>query len=772
MPKLLCICMYILKQSEGMPIKGKLDVTNQMSQPSPFVSSVSACINVMSTCLKCFNVHVFYISFFVVKIFTAGGFCEAMEEFIVPDLTEDVPKELSLFGGADTPQFDEVVHEPKGFRQRWLKRRRDVDEDVVPSPSLAQSEQVQPLIDAGPTSQPSAATNEDHTTSVTNAFLTGMKPSTITLPWEQPWLSPIFGDPFAAPSLSMPPDWNTEYINPLVDVLPGVEPPVPNLPSFTVARFIKNKVDRSFIDERAVQMDKAVSKMVCFLEIESECSGVGRQIMAENTEEGKKQVLLAVLGTRSPGTVIKRINALLHFYRWHVVNSDQDFLPLNEAAAWEYVRHLQLSGAAPTKAMSFVQALRFSHFILHVDGAESCFLSRRLSGSAELQMALKGPTRQARPLTVAEVRQLHAVTPDNAVDIQQRALAAHLLLMIYSRSRTSDLAHVHEILHDVSSAEDPKDKPGFIQISTRYHKSARSVEKKNMLLPILASSTGVTADDWLATWLRIRKKAGLPVAGQIGGAVQPAPDVNRKGFWMARPLGCSEITMLIRHFLKVDDRSVTSHSLKATTLSWAAKAEVPREQRRLLGRHSSSLQDSDSCYSRDLGFAPVKALQRVLLLIQQGEFFPDENRADFFKSSNPLVPGTPMPVFQPQTPAFLVREHEVATAEQLIEVQQPKMEESFIQVEDSLGPVEVEIFSSSDSTSSTSGCDDVESEVEQECELDGTRRPASEEVFSLDAAVKNVRSGIIHAVPDIGPAVTESVYANGELLQKKTTKCW
>ena len=60
-----------MKQSEGMPIKGKLDVTNQMSQPSPFVSSVSACINVMSTCLKCFNVLVFYISFFVVKIFTA-----------------------------------------------------------------------------------------------------------------------------------------------------------------------------------------------------------------------------------------------------------------------------------------------------------------------------------------------------------------------------------------------------------------------------------------------------------------------------------------------------------------------------------------------------------------------------------------------------------------------------------------------------------------------------------------------------------------------------
>ena len=236
---------------------------------------------------------------------------------------------------------------------------------------------------------------------------------------------------------------------------------------------------------------------------------------------------------------------------------------------------------------------------------------------------------------------------------------------------------------------------------------------------------------------------------------------------MTRPLTWSETTMLIRHFLRSDDKSVASHSLKATTVSWA-----PREQRHLLGRHSSSLQDSDSCYSRDLGFAPVRALQRVLLLIQQGEFFPDESRADFFKSSNPLAPGTPiMPVFQPKTPAFLVSEQEGVPVEQGDGIAGPKLEEPAMEASGSLGHVEVEVLSSSDSTSPTSGCDDVDSEVEQECELDETRRPANEEVFSLDAMVKNVKSGIIHSVPDIGPAVTESVYANGELLQKKTSKC-
>ena len=61
----------VMEQSEGMPIKGKLYVTNLMSQPSPFVSSVSACFNVMSILWNVCNGHVFHISFFVVKIFTA-----------------------------------------------------------------------------------------------------------------------------------------------------------------------------------------------------------------------------------------------------------------------------------------------------------------------------------------------------------------------------------------------------------------------------------------------------------------------------------------------------------------------------------------------------------------------------------------------------------------------------------------------------------------------------------------------------------------------------
>ena len=101
--------------------------------------------------------------------------------------------------------------------------------------------------------------------------------------------------------------------------------------------------------------------------------------------------------------------SFLAFYRWHATNSSGCTLPIVEADAWSYVQHLKESGAAPTTATSFVQSLRFCHHTLGLSGALTAADTRRIGGSAELQLALKPPARQTRPLTVTEVRRLHSV---------------------------------------------------------------------------------------------------------------------------------------------------------------------------------------------------------------------------------------------------------------------------------------------------------------------------------------------------------------------------
>ena len=121
-----------------------------------------------------------------------------------------------------------------------------------------------------------------------------------------------------------------------------------------------------------------------------------------------------------------------------------------ETDAWSYVQHLKESGAAPTTATSFVQSLQFCHHTLGLSGALTAADSRRIGGSAELQLALKPPARQARPLTVAEVRRLHSIACSADRNVLDRVMASNLLCAIYGRCRSSDMNVIHEILHDAS----------------------------------------------------------------------------------------------------------------------------------------------------------------------------------------------------------------------------------------------------------------------------------------------------------------------------------
>ena len=712
----------------------------------------------------------------------------AMDENLVPDLLEppavSIPeRSVEISGlaqdGYETDLDDALEAERplRGFKRRWRVRKRLRSSSLSPSP-LPSPSPLQELYDPGEDDEPEAvpgpkASAADHVASVNHAFLTGMNTAVQTLPWEQAWLSPIFGETFPSAQLGMPINWNETFSKPESDLLPGSAPVIEQVVPFSMARCVMNKVDRSFIDDREVQSRRAISKLKFFLGlVQGQCE-VSLQLDAEFEEQAQNDMLSAIIGTRSPTTTIKRINSLLSFYRWHSINSEDEFAPFQEASAWAYVRSLCDTNAAPTKASSFVQALRYAQHVLQVKGAADCTASRRIIGSAEIQLSKKSPTKQARPLTVVEVRMLHMITQDTKLDIQQRTIASHLLMMLYTRSRNSDLAHVHEVLHDGRAPEEKTTGLNYIQISTRYHKSARTAEKKNLLLPILASSVGVSDDDWLMTWIKLRKQAGLQVAGTFDCALQPAPDTRKEGQWLTRPLACAETTLILRAMVQSDSKDLTSHSLKVTGLSWAAKAEIDRDMRRLLGRHSSSLRDADSIYARDLAFAPVQAFSRMLTLIKDNQFQPDLPREMFFKETNPLVPGTPLPIFQPRTP---VMQGQVQCSGPTDLQPEDGWDTSLVKDEslsDTLEPIQegpIEIASESESTTSTSGQEWIESSDDHDTRDDNGVAPNPLEQV-MDALVRNNKTKTVHSIPDIGHLVTSSVYANGELLQSATTKC-
>jgi hypothetical protein len=125
--------------------------------------------------------------------------------------------------------------------------------------------------------------------------------------------------------------------------------------------------------------------------------------------------------------------------------------------------------------------------------------------------------------------------------------------------------YIHEILHDVSGGS------GFLEVSTRFHKSARSAQQKALLLPIVMSSAGVVDMPWIHSWIANRKSCGLPTSGLAQGALMPAPCMGDRVSWLKRPLSPGEVTNTLKGFLQCEDPGPVESQLESNDIELGVK---------------------------------------------------------------------------------------------------------------------------------------------------------------------------------------------------------
>ena len=574
-------------------------------------------------------------------------------------------------------------------------------------------------------------------------------------PWERGPMKFLFGDALSLnPALSLQaiPPRTSETDRSGVGETSELEPANKKAKALisqesVFAHCVSGKPDVGYLEKKEADKKLAVGKLASLVLMSPGSFQIGRTILEEESEDNLEGALYEtidmVMAMKSPNTLNKRAGSLLLYTRWFKANRSGDVFPILERDVAAYLFSLKRSGKYTSRGASFRESLKFSHFTLGLDGAISACDSPRVKGASDMMLSGGNEWTPADPLLTSEVMSFHKAMVDEKLPLLDRLAAGHVLVMVYGRCRASDLCHIHNIRCDFDSNS------GYLEFDTRFHKTSRKASLKTKLLPIALPVVGINGENWVSKLLELRVEAGLKSSGILDAPWWPAPaELTQSGIvWSKRPVSSEEITAWINKFLEVPvgARQVSSHSAKATCLSWLSKAGVPREDRDILGRHVTALHGSGPLYARDLLSAPLRKLEETISFISGKQFMPDHNRSGMFTPVHCQASA--------RTPVVEVEEKNslslsvVSTVGACVEIKEDKDDE--VQIisdsdEDGLAPSE-RAYSDSDKS------DGLQSEVEEavaeqtgipvRSEADGDRAQLHRRNF-----FRHKKSGICHLV--------------------------
>eukprot|EP00435_Cladocopium_sp_Y103_P068717 s1151_g32.t1 len=417
---------------------------------------------------------------------------------------------------------------------------------------------------------------------------------------------------------------------------------------------VKHIIGGSYIEERASKRSHAVSQWWDMLKLDMRCSDPGRMAMKEKgmveVYRNGIEIVDASLGIKSPNTTMKRLYTVKTYNLWLIRNYGHHWLPITERLVWLYFKAMKEEKSPATRATSFLEAVRFCHFVFRIDGCSSVLESLRVRGLAQQLYAHKRPWRPADALQVSEVVLLHRLLLDPNRSKIDRIFIGHILHMVYSRSRFSDLLAVTECMLDEEKM--------YFELYASVHKGARSSEAKAMLLPVVSPAHGIRGGCWVEDYIQLRKEMGLELPGREPRPMLPAPERGGTG-WQGRYFTSQEMNTFMKKLfagegISLEGRRISTHSCKATVISWCAKHDVSPEHRAILARHSTSVQGATALYSRDLITAAMRSLDKVLEAIRMQTFFPDRSRSGMITpvpvaagvDAARVVPETPLPAMK------------------------------------------------------------------------------------------------------------------------------
>ena len=294
--------------------------------------------------------------------------------------------------------------------------------------------------------------------------------------------------------------------------------------------------------------------------------------------------------------------------------------PCCESDLYQLYRDERYDGAPVSRIRGYNQAINFCLHVLGVDELKSCADSRRCSGAGKSDDPKE--RIQASPLKVAELQKLHD-TLHGGDSSWTSYFCGCVLLCTYARARWGDLMRAERLIVD----SDDKHIVRYIEVLVGRHKTMHAQQHRHAFLPMVAPAFGIDPRSWADRWLQLRQD--LKILNPLRHAIMPAPD--QWGDVTDRPIETVEAGAWLRKVLfgsktNVADRRVSTHSLKSTFLSYAAKRGISVPERLQMGYHTSTFQMA-MVYSRDGASSVLMCLEKLIHEIQTGKFLPDVTRS-------------------------------------------------------------------------------------------------------------------------------------------------
>ena len=383
----------------------------------------------------------------------------------------------------------------------------------------------------------------------------------------------------------------------------------------------------SWDDAKELVRSKALERLKVFMMDNPEASGLGRSLLGDisalQSESYIASTIRDVFSNKATKTLVKRAMSLSKFALFCKLKKCP-VLPIDEKQVYDYM--LTECIGSSSRAQQLAEALNFCGGTMQVDGATEAASSPRVKGICFRYNLTKRPFRQAQVLSVLMVSALESILASPAEFLPDRIFAGHCLMCIHGRLRWSDSQAMLAI--NIDQSDDGK---GFVEAKSLQSKTATTASLKTTFLPLTALLTGVSTAKWAHTWLDLRTEANLV----MGGSLPVMPSVLATGTFSKFPLDSSSASKWLKELLvragfsREEVAGISSHSLKATALSWTAKYGLSRETRQILGYHRVQGAQSALHYSRDEQAGPLQYLQTCYDEITAGTFNPDSTRSGY-----------------------------------------------------------------------------------------------------------------------------------------------